>query len=128
LGDPDECLSLLVQCEAALEAARKLQSLMQEEDVAGNEQEKGSDGGESRALGNGGAGVERGGPDSRGGEGGRIEGDDGEGEGEEAAAAAAAAMAQGTADAIHMVGFAMHMLRADVSSARGDMDTAMKAY
>ncbi|CAI5508100.1 unnamed protein product, partial [Closterium sp. Naga37s-1] len=125
LGDPDECLSLLVQCEAALEAAKKLQSLMQEQDVAGTEREIGSDGGERCGSGSGGAGVESGGDSgSRGGEGGRVEGGDGEGEGEEAAAA----MAQGTADAIHMVGFAMHMLRADVSSARGDMDTALKAY
>ncbi|CAI5531552.1 unnamed protein product [Closterium sp. Naga37s-1] len=128
LGNPDECLSLLVQCEAALEAAKKLQSLMQDQDVAGTEQEIGSDGGESCGSRNGVAGVESGGGvGSRGGEDGRLEGGDGEGEGEEAAAAAAA-MAQGTADAIHMVGFAMHMLRADVSSARGDMDTALKAY
>ncbi|CAI5992230.1 unnamed protein product [Closterium sp. NIES-64] len=128
LGNPDECLSLLVQCEAALEAAKKLQSLMQEQDVAGTEQEIGSDGGESCGSRNGVAGVESGGGvGSRGGECGRVEGGDGEGEGGDAAAAAAA-MAQGTADAIHMVGFAMHMLRADVSSARGDMDTALKAY
>ncbi|CAI5480809.1 unnamed protein product [Closterium sp. Yama58-4] len=125
LGDPEECLSLLVQCEAALEAAKKLQSLMQEQDVAGSEQEIGSDGGKKSGLGSG--GVENGGMGSVGREGGRIEGGDGDGEGE-GEEAAAAAMAQGTADAIHMVGFAMHMLRADVSSASGDMDTAMKAY